>query len=104
MAETLFRFDEHNYHDCQKVYRGAGNLEYYSGEASIEPGAKVNVKGERKVIGSYSIIRLRSKNRLFFRRSLPHIRQDATDVTVLWFVKSGRICVSHQSGSSVAEQ
>lgn len=104
MAETLFKFDEKNYLDCQNAYRGIGNSEYYSGEASIEPGENVNVRGERKSVGSCSIIRLRSKNRLFFRRSLPHIRQDATDVTVLWFVKSGRLCVSHQTGHSVAEK
>jgi AraC family transcriptional regulator, positive regulator of tynA and feaB len=104
VAETIFKFDENNYLECQNAYRGAGNSEYYSGEASIEPGPSVNVRGERKSVGSCSIIRMRSKNRLFFRRSLPHIRQDATDVTVLWFVKSGRLCVSHQNGHTVAEE
>jgi AraC family transcriptional regulator, positive regulator of tynA and feaB len=103
MTETLFAFDERNYLNCQKAFRGAKNQEYYLGDYSIEAGSVIDVRAEKKAIGACSIIRLRSKTRLFFRRSWAHIREDGTDVTVLWFVKRGRLCVSHQSGYSVAK-
>jgi AraC-like DNA-binding protein len=104
MTETLFVFNERNYLDCQNTFRGARNQEYYLGDYSIEAGSVIDVRADKKAVGACSIIRLRSKTRLFFRRSWSHIRQDATDVAVLWFVKSGRLCVSHQSGNTVAEK
>ena len=102
MAETLFAFDEHNYRDCQSRFRGAKAQEYYLGDYSIEAGSIIDVRAERKLVGPNSIIRLTSRSRLFFRRAWSHIREDATDVTVLWFVKRGRLSVSNQYGSKVA--
>jgi len=103
MTETLFAFDKANYRDCQKAYRGEKNQEYYLGDYTIEAGSVIDVRAERKAVGSCSIIRLKSKSRLSFRRSWSHIREDATDVTVLWFVKRGRLCISHQCGQSIAD-
>jgi len=103
MAEILFAFDEHNYQDCQSGFRGEKDQEYYLGDYSIEAGSVIDVRADRKAVGPNSIIRLKSRSRLFFRRSWAHIREDATDVTVLWFVKRGRLCVSNQHGSKVAQ-
>lgn len=103
MKENIFAFDERNYQNCQKAYRGARSEEYYLGDYSIEAGSVIDVRADRKKVGACSIIRLYSKTRLFFRRSWTHIREDATDVTVLWFVKRGRLCVTHQAGSSIAQ-
>jgi AraC-like DNA-binding protein len=100
VTEKLFAFDERNYHECQSAFRGANNQEYYLGDYTIEAGSIIDVRADRKAVGACSIIRLRSKSRLFFRRSWTHIREDATDVTVLWFVKRGTLSISHQSGSS----
>lgn len=102
MTETLFAFDVRNYRDCQKAFRGERNQEYYLGDYSIEAGSVIDVRADRKGVGSCSIIRLRSRSRLFFRRSWSHIREDGTDVTVLWFVKRGTMSVCHQGGRSVA--
>lgn len=100
--ETLFAFDQRNYLDCQAAYRGPRNGEYYAGEYSIEPGSVIEVRAERKAVGSCSIIRMRARSRQFFRRSWTHIREDATDVAVLWFVRRGRLCVTHTRGETVA--
>src|SRR5262249_21133594 len=100
MAETLFAFDEHNYQTCQSGFRGERNQEYYLGDYSIEPGSVISVRAERKPVGPHAIIRLTSRTRLTFRRAWAHIRADATDVTVLWFVQRGRLCVSNQNGST----
>src|ERR1700741_2671873 len=103
MAETLFAFDEHNYRDCQSSFRGEKGQEYYLGDYTIEAGSVIDVRAERKVVGPNSIIRLTSRSRLFFRRTWSHIREDATDVTVLWFVKRGGLRVSNQCGGKVAQ-
>ena len=103
MTETLFAFDKRNYRDCQNSFRGPKNQEYYLGDYSIEAGNVIDVRAERKAVGSCSIIRLRSKTRLSFRRSWSHLREDGIDVTVLWFVKRGRLSVAHQCGQTVAK-
>ncbi len=103
MTETLFSFDKRNYLDCQEAYRGEKKQEYYLGDYTIEAGSVIDVRADRKAVGSCSIIRLRSKTRLSFQRSWSHIRDDATDVVVLWFVRRGRLCINHQCGQSVAE-
>lgn len=102
MTEKLFAFDERNYHECQTAFRGVNNQEYYLGEYTIEAGSTIDVRADKKAVGASSIIRLRSKSRLFFRRAWTHIREDATDVTVLWFVKRGCLNISHQGGNSIA--
>ncbi len=103
MSETLFSLDKRNYHDCQDAYRGDNNQEYYLGEYSIDSGSVIDVHAEKKAVGSCSIIHIRSRTKQSFMRSWSHIREDATDVIVLWFVKRGRLCISHQSGTSIAE-
>ena len=103
MRETLFVFDKRNYLDCQSSYRGSRNHEYYLREYSIEPGSVIDVRADKKPVGTCSIIRLRSRSRQFFKRSWSHIREDATDVAVLWFVKRGRLCITHPGGQSIAK-
>ncbi len=102
MTEQLFAFDERNYQECQTGFRGENNQEYYLGEYIIDSGSRIDVRADKKAVGACSIIRLQSRSRLFFRRSWNHIREDATDVTVLWFVKRGSLQITHQSGTSVA--
>jgi AraC-like DNA-binding protein len=104
MPEVLFAFDEHNYKNCQNSFRGEKNQDYYLGDYSIEAGSTINVSAEKTTVGPNSVMRLRSSNRLRFRRSWPHIRQDSIDVTVIWFVKRGRISVTTQSGRSTAKK
>jgi AraC-like DNA-binding protein len=103
MPETLFAFDENNYRSCQSSFRGEKNQEYYLGDLTIEAGSVIDIRAERKAVGPISIIRLKSRTRHCFRRSWSHIREDATDVSVLWFIKRGRLAVSNQNGSSVAK-
>jgi AraC-like DNA-binding protein len=102
MRETLFAFDQRNYLECQNAYRGARQQEYYRGDYSIDVAPVIEVRADRRVVGSASIIRLRSRSRLSFTRSWTHIQEDATDVAVLWFVKRGRLCISSPGGDCVA--
>ncbi|MFT3968101.1 MAG: AraC family transcriptional regulator [Sphingobium sp.] len=102
MAETLFSFDRKNFRDCQHLFRGERNQEYYCGDFWIEEGSVIDVRAERKAVGPCSIIMLRSATKQFFRRTRRHIRDDATDLSVLWFVKRGRIVFSDQCGNRSA--
>jgi AraC family transcriptional regulator, positive regulator of tynA and feaB len=102
VTETLFQFDHHNYLNCQSAYRGDGNQEWYLGDYSIEAGSLINVRAERRTVGAFSIIRVRSFTRMSFKRTLSHIRQDGIDVAVLWFVKQGSLKIRHSGGDTVA--
>ena len=103
MAEMLFAFDKRNFRECQDLFRGPRDQEYYRGDFWIEESGTVEVKSERKTVGPISIIRQRSATNLFFRRTRQHIREDATDLAILWFVKHGRLVLSNQCGHKVAQ-
>ena len=102
MAETLFSFDKRNFRDCQSKFRGDREQEYYLGDFWIEDASTIDVRAERKAVGPISIIRQRSATNLFFRRTRQHIREDATDLSILWFVKHGALAFSNQCGNKVA--
>lgn len=103
MAETLFAFDEHNYRAFQTRFCGEGSEPFRLGDYAIDPASVIDARAERKLIGPHIITRLTSRTRLTFRRAWAHIRADATDVTVLWFLKRGRLRVSNQNGPVLAE-
>lgn len=102
MTERLFAFDKNNYQNCQDAYRGDDNQEYYLGDYTIEAGSVIDVRADKTSVGPCSVIRLRSRTRLNFTRSWNHIRKDATDVVVLWFVKRGSLAIVHSGGRVVA--
>ena len=103
MAETLFYLDQRNYQKCQDMFRGERQQEYYRGDFWVEDAAQIDVRSERKAVGAMSIIRQRSATNLFFRRTQQHIREDATDLSILWFVKHGKLAFSNQCGNKVAQ-
>jgi len=102
MAETLFSLNKRNYRDCQDVFRGDRQQEYYRGDFWVEDASTIDVRSERKTVGAISIIKQRSATNLFFRRTRQHIREDATDLSILWFVKHGKLAFSNQCGNKVA--
>lgn len=101
MAETLFALDRRNVHEGQNVFRGERAQEYYRGDFWVEDAPTVDVRSERRAVGAVSIIRQRSASNLFFRRSRQHIREDATDLSILWFVRRGEFAFSNQCGAKV---
>lgn len=102
MAETLFSLDRRNVRECQKLFRGERSQEYYLGDYWLDEGPSVEVKAERKSVGPISIIRMTTSPKSYFRRTRQHIREDATDLSVLWFVKRGSLGLSNQCGNKVA--
>lgn len=102
MPEVLFAFDHSNWDECPQLFRGDKTQEYYCGDCTIEPGAEIAARAERKAVGATSVIRLTASSRMLFRRTRGHIRQDSKDVTVLWFVRRGTLRVSDQHGARSA--
>jgi AraC-like DNA-binding protein len=100
MPETLFALDESNYRNCQTLYRGERKREYYDGEFWIDDALPVNVQALKCECGPFTIIETSAATRQFFRRTQKHIREDATDLTVLWFVRKGQLKYSNQSGQT----
>jgi len=99
MPDLIFACDEHDYRGREHEYRGPNGQEYYEGDYQILPGPHVSVRIEKSLSGTYSILNLRSASPLRFRRSWHHIRQDKTDVCVLWFIKHGSIRLSRSGGT-----
>ena len=100
MSETLFALDESNYRDCQMLYRGERKREYYDGEFWVDDALPVEVHARKCECGPFTIIETSAATRQFFRRTQKHIRDDATDLSVLWFVRKGLLKYANQSGQT----
>jgi AraC family transcriptional activator of tynA and feaB len=84
-------------------FRGKNKTDYYDGDLAPLSHREVDMKIERSRAGDCSIYKLTSRTGLGFRRSWSHIRHDKTNVFVFWFVRRGRITVSHPGGRHVIE-
>ena len=101
MPVLAFDMTTANHQSRRFEFRGKNNVDYYDGDlAPLSPG-DVDLKIEKSVAGEYSIYKLLSRSGLSFRRSWTHIRNDKTNVTVFWFVRRGRIVISHSGGKHV---
>lgn len=98
MPETLFALDRRNYQDCQRLFRGDRDQEYYSGDFWIDDARQMTVRAQKSEIGPYAIIVTRAATVQHFRRQQRHIREDATDLSILWFVRKGVLCFSNHLG------
>jgi AraC-like DNA-binding protein len=103
MGDVIFACDARNYLARQSEFRGPTKQEYYEGDYQILPGAQVNVCIEKGLACTFPILNLRTRSELRFRRSWSHIQHDKTDVTIIWFVKRGRIAISDHCGRRLIE-
>jgi AraC-like DNA-binding protein len=103
MAETLLSLNQTNFEDRLYLFNGEHTQEYSCSDYWLDDGPVIDVNAECKTVGATSIILERSATRKLYRRTRQHIREDATDRAVLWFVRRGRIVYSDQCGNKVAE-
>jgi AraC family transcriptional regulator, positive regulator of tynA and feaB len=103
MHDYIFACDAKNYISRQAEFRGPHKQEYYEGDYQILPGSHshVDVRIEKGLSCAFPILNLRTRSELRFRRSWNHIRSDKTDVSIIWFVRRGRLAISDQSGRTV---
>ena len=94
MAVLSFDMTTANHESRRFEFRGKNNADYYEGELTPLSGA-VDMKIEKSRAGEFGIYKLVSRSGLAFRRSWAHIRNDTTNLTVFWFVRRGRMSVSH---------
>lgn len=95
MPVLSFDMTTANYESRRFEFRGKNNADYYEGELKPLSGADVDMKIEKSRAGEYGIYKLVSHTGLAFRRSWTHIRNDNTNLTIFWFLRRGRMSVSH---------
>ena len=98
MPVLAFDMTASNQHFRRFEFRGKNNIDYYDGDLEPLTPQDVDMKIEKSVAGDYSIYKLVSRTGLAFRRSWSHIRNDKTNVTVFWFMRRGRMTISHTGG------
>jgi AraC family transcriptional regulator, positive regulator of tynA and feaB len=103
MGSLIFACDSKDYISRRGEYRGPRGQEYYEGDYQILPGAEIGVRIEKGLECAFPIINLQTRSELRFRRSWAHIRRDKTDMTIIWFVKRGRVAISNHSGRRIIE-
>lgn len=103
MGTLIFSCDAKDYISRRGEYRGPRGQEYYEGDYQILPGAEIGVRIEKGLECAFPIFNLRTRSDLLFRRSWSHIRRDKTDVTIIWFVKRGRVAISNHRGRRIIE-
>lgn len=82
---------------------GGGGEAWYTGDFWDDESPAVDMDGQRALVGPVVIGRATSPARSFFRRTRRHIRDEATDLSALWFVRRGRLVYSDQCGSQSAQ-
>jgi AraC family transcriptional activator of tynA and feaB len=103
MRDVILACDSNNYVTGQAGYRGPQRQEYYEGDYQILPGANLEVRIEKCASCTFPIMNLWASSELRFRRSWNHIRSDNTDLSIVWFVKRGRLAVSDHGGRHLIE-
>jgi AraC family transcriptional activator of tynA and feaB len=104
MGDVIFACDKNNYQARQSEFRGPKRQEYYEGDYQISPGDDVEVRIEKGIeCSTFSILNLRTRTDLLFKRSWSHIQRDKTDVTSVWFVKRGRVAVSENGETTTID-
>lgn len=103
MSSLIFACDSRDYISRRGEYRGPRGQEYYEGDYQIMPGAEIGVRIEKGLECAFPIYNLQTRSDLLFRRSWAHIRRDKTDVTIIWFVRRGRVAISNHSGRRIIE-
>lgn len=100
MPVVAFDMTTANHEVRRFEFRGHNNADYYDGD--LKPlSAEVDMKIEKSLAGDYAIYKLTSRSGLAFRRSWSHIRHDKTNLTVFWFVRRGKMTLSHPGGRYV---
>ena len=95
MPVLAFDMTTANHKSRRFEFRGKNNVDYYDGELTALSSSNVDMKIEKSVAGDFGIYKLASRTPLAFRRSWTHIRNDNTNLTVFWFVRRGRVTISH---------
>ena len=101
MPVLAFDMTTANHQSRRFEFRGKNNVDFYDGDLKPLSTGEVDMKIEKSVAGEYSIYKLVSRSGLSFRRSWTHIRNDKINVTIFWFVRRGRIAISHAGGRHV---
>lgn len=102
MAQSPTTFDQMQTPQPHSTDSDADKSKTATGDYCVNGGSEVDVKMSRKRVGPCTIIHLQSEKQVTINRSWHHIRNDATDVVMLWFVKRGGLRIFHSGKTSNA--
>jgi AraC family transcriptional regulator, positive regulator of tynA and feaB len=83
--------------------RSVKSRRYYDCDIETYGAPEVDIRIDQRLYAPFPVSVLRSRSRWVCRRSWNHIRSNHIDLSILWFVKRGRLSVTHSSGSVVVE-
>jgi AraC family transcriptional activator of tynA and feaB len=103
MPVVAFDMTTSNYEHRRSEFRGRNKADYYDGELKILAGNEVDMRIEKSCAGEFGIYKLTAHAGLGFRRSCRHIRADNTNLTIIWFLRRGRMTISHSDRRHVIQ-
>lgn len=103
MPESLFSLNEWNVCEAKNRFRRRDQQEYYARDFRMDSAQRADVRSNRVMSGPISIVNQWSRTNIQFRRTQKHIREDGTDLSILWFVKRGHLSCSDQHGTKTAK-
>ncbi len=102
MYQSVVSFDKKVFQNDSLARKGKGETNYL-GDYAISGGNEENVITVKKDVGPCSIVHFKSERSISFNRSWHHIRDDATEVVILWFIKRGGLRIFHAGNTSTPE-
>ena len=95
MATTFYAYKGRSFDAEREHFQEVNSREYYSGELDVlSDGDVVDMKLQKGLSTPYPVNFFLSRSRLAFRRSWNHIRDNHTDVCIIWFVNRGELSVT----------
>lgn len=95
MPLNFFDLTTADYMERRSGFRGKDKSEFYEGDLLRFPESEVDVKIAKRPAGKYRIYKTTSHSGFSYFRSTSHIRTDNIDMTVILFVKKGRMIITY---------
>ncbi len=100
MATTFYAYKGRSFDAERDHFQEINTKEYYAGDLDVlSTGNIVDMKLQKGLSAPFPVNFFLSRSRLAFRRSWNHIRENHTDVCIIWFVNRGELSVT-QLGKS----
>lgn len=100
--ETIFSFTGDNLNRFKSQYKKIVSREFYDGELDAIGDDPINLYLEKGLEYPFSIVHLRTSNRITYRRSQKHIHTNQIEVYSVWIIRRGGVKVSRSSGTAAA--
>jgi AraC-like DNA-binding protein len=98
---ALFNYSGADVSAAAATYKSIIQSEFYDGDLETGDQTHVELSLEKELDYPISIVRLKSRNRISYRRSWHHIRANPIEVFVVWLTQRGGLKVSRSGEECV---